>query len=131
MKLTFETNFLVFPKDLNPTNNIIFGGKFMSELDIAAASAVRGILRYSICDSSVTYKMNVTFLGPSFLGDTIHIKAEVTDLRTKSVSVKVLGYREPRNQEGEPNFTLVATANFVFVTKLGEEYTPHGLVMEE
>ena len=131
MKYKFETNFLIFPKDLNPTNHIIFGGKFMAELDIAAASAVRQVLKHSICDTAVTYKMDVTFLGPSYLGDTIHITAEVIELRVKAVGIKVLAYREPKNQKNEDNFNLVATANFVFVTKLGEEYTPHGLVMEE
>jgi acyl-CoA hydrolase len=108
--------------------NIIFGGKFLCELDIAAASAVRQVLRYSECDSAVTYKItNLTFLGPSYNGDTIHIEATIKEVRERAIVISVRAFREPKNQKGEPIFEMVCTSEFVFISTKDGKPHPHGI----
>jgi len=128
MNLKFSTNFVVMPSDCNYHFPMIFGGAFFSKLDLAAACAVSRLLHDSECDSAVTHKVeNLEFLAPAECGDIIFIDCEIVELRKKSVVVAVIAKREKRAQEGQD---LIAKANFVFVTKLGKQFHPHGLSLQ-
>jgi acyl-CoA hydrolase len=130
-------------------NPIIFGGKFMSELDLCAAKCVRRFLYDSTtADGSVTYKMDVTFKAPCYQGDLIFIEAEIVDTGEKSISVSVKAFREQKvfrrtrdplhSDNSYQERVEVAEANFVFISiKVDEEhiqtkpyflpYVKHGL----
>ena len=129
MNTKYETSFLVLPTQCNHKFPLIFGGAFFSQLDLAAACCVRQLLHYTNCDNAVTFKYNGTFHAPSFLGDMIYITAEVTEVRLKTISVRVEAYKEahPTEEIKEPKREHVATADFVFVTMLGDKYVNHGL----
>jgi acyl-CoA hydrolase len=111
---------------------MVFGGAFFSELDLAAASCVNRLLHESECDSAVTHKFSGTFHAPSYAGDIIFIDAKIAELRHKAVVVNVIAFREPRSKgDGQkPVKQLVATAEFIFVTRKGEEYANHNLTLE-
>jgi acyl-CoA hydrolase len=129
--MKFETNFTVLPRDCNYMQPLIFGGEFMARLDIAAAQCVTQLLQHSDteCDNAVTYKANFEFHKPSFQGDTIFINCEITELRYKAVKVEVKAYRTPRVGKF-PKREHVATAEFVFVTRIGDKYAFHGLQLD-
>lgn len=127
MNKTFESSFIVFPEHTNHMSPIIFGGKFMAELDLCAAKCVRRALYDSDwADGSVTYKMDVTFKLPCYQGDLIFLNAEIIDLGKKSITVKVKAYREQeefrrtkdplRSGRKYQERVEVAEANFVFIT---------------
>ena len=42
--MKYTTSFIVFPKHCNHLKDLIFGGAFMAELDLAAAHCVRKAL---------------------------------------------------------------------------------------
>lgn len=124
--IEYENSFSVMPKHCNWHMPMIFGGAFMGELDLCAAAAVSRVLHDSECDSAVTYKANFTFYAPAESGDLIFMKARITELRSKAVSIKVTAHRERRATRGRD---LMAEAEFVFCTKLGDKFHPHGLEM--
>lgn len=128
MTTEFQTNFTVMPSHCNYMTPLIFGGKLMAELDLAAAGAVKGVLRHSECTEAVTYKWGGTFHGPSYLGDILYITATVVELKQNAIVVKCTAYREP-HEDKEPNVRklLVAEADFVFVSKKDGKFHPHGL----
>jgi acyl-CoA hydrolase len=130
MKTQFKTSFLVLPKHTNHHFPLIFGGAFFSQLDIAAYSCVRQVLFNSECDNAVTYKFDGEFVKPSFLGDIIYIECEITEMRFKTISVKVDAFREPSPTDHVENNERihVAKANFVFVTMKNGEYVNHNLI---
>ena len=71
MNLIFENSFVVFPKDTNYNPPMVFGGKILAEMDIAAACCARRLLYSSHIKDAVTVAVNnVSF----FIG------AEVKDL---------------------------------------------------
>jgi acyl-CoA hydrolase len=122
-------SFVVMPAHTNYMYPLIFGGAFMSELDLCAATLVNKLVKKSpTSDSAVTHKADFTFHGPSFAGDVIYMEAEVIELRYKAIKVRIQAYREPRDED---NRYHVATATFVFVTRKGEDYVYHNLTMEE
>jgi acyl-CoA hydrolase len=129
MNLKYETNFAVLPIHTNWKIPLIFGGAFFSQLDLAAASCVRQVLHLSECDNAVTFKFNGTFHAPSYMGDMIYIYAEITEMRQKSITIKVEAYREPHptGEIIEPKRIHVASAEFVFVTMKDGKYQNHGL----
>lgn len=126
MYLEFKTSFIVMPEHCNYMYPMIFGGKFFSELDLAAASAVRRALYSSPtgCDSAVTHKANVTFHAAAESGDLIYLDATIVGGHHKSIVVKVNGSRETKN-----GLELLAEAEFVFVTRLDGKFHRHGLVL--
>lgn len=129
LKTHFNSNFTVMPGDCNYRLPQIFGGRFMSELDLCAASACAQLLQNSDspAEHAVTYKvLNITFLKAAMLGDLITIEAEITELRTTAIVVKVKAYRQPQNIK-HPIPELTATGEFVFVTYAGNVLTPHNL----
>ena len=123
--LTHTNSFVVMPLHTNYMYPLIFGGAFMSKLDLCAATLINGLVkRSSSVDNAVTHKANFTFHAPSYAGDVIYMDAEVVDLGKKSIVVKVEAYREPRDSLDRIH---VATSTFVFVTRMGDEYRPHNL----
>lgn len=137
--MEYRSSFIVFPEHSNHMYPIIFGGKFMTELDLCAAKCVRTALFKSVmADSAVTHKVTITFLKPCYVGDLIEIEADIKSLGTKSLVVSVNAYRV-RKDSRAPDFkivTRVAEAELVFIA-IGEadlaskpEYLPyveHGL----
>lgn len=125
MNLVFENSFTVMPTHCNYMFPMIFGGAFFSELDLCAACCVNRLLHDSECDSAVTHKvLDLTFHKPAFAGDIIFMKAVVTELRNKSITVTVTAEREKRASPGRDH---IVDAKFVFVSKKDGEYHPHGL----
>lgn len=121
--LKHSNSFVVMPTHTNYMYPLIFGGAFMSELDLCAATLVNKLVKKSdSVDNAVTHKADFTFHAPSYAGDVIYMFAKVVELGKKSVVIQVEGYREPRDSD---NHIHVATAKFVFVTRMGDEYRNH------
>lgn len=126
LNLKFETTFVVMPTHCNYHYPMIFGGAFFGEMDLCAAQCVSRLLHASECDSAVTYKYDGTFYAAAECGDIVFLTAEVVELRHKAIKLSVKAYRERRCKPGRD---FVAEASFVFVTKKGDVFTPHGLTM--
>lgn len=125
--MTFSNSFIVMPKDCNYMFPLIFGGAFMAQLDLCAAILANRLVKISdTVNNAVTFKADFEFSGPSYSGDIIRMVAGLLDLKKKSICIKVLAYREPRESLEK---TLVATGNFVFVTRDDEMYREHELKM--
>lgn len=94
---------------------MIFGGAFYSELDLCAATCVNRFLKIknSKCKAAVTHKSDITYLGPTYVGDLIFMEAKVIGTGKKSVSVWVDAFRESR---GSTNKDKVAEGRFVFIS---------------
>jgi acyl-CoA hydrolase len=123
LKTTHSNSFVVMPTHTNYMYPLIFGGAFMSELDLCAATLVNNLVKRSkSVDNAVTHKADFTFHAPSYAGDVIYMEAIVEELGKKSIVVKVQAYREPRDSMERIH---VATSQFVFVTRKGEEYKQH------
>lgn len=124
---TDRTSFVVMPKDLNYMG-IIFGGAFMSQIDLAAATLVNRAIRISPnVDKAVTHKFHVEFSKPCFEGDIVTIKTEIEEVRRKAIRVKFKAYRESRT---ETNKVLVSAGYTVFVTMNENHYINHNLTLE-
>lgn len=128
MNTRYETSFTIMPDQCNYMFPMVFGGAFFSQLDLAAACAVNRLLHDSECNSAVTHKYSGTFHAAAECGDIIFVKAEIIDVRHKSVVVNVRAEREKR---AKPGRDLVATADFVFVTKKDGEFHNHGISIED
>ena len=95
-----ETNFIVMPKDCNwmDGGRLVFGGKMLAEMDLAAAGLIRKILRSSPCDSAVTVGVNnVSFIRGAKAGDLVVLKATLWNTgkklgRSKSIDIKIEGW---------------------------------------
>jgi acyl-CoA hydrolase len=123
LKTTHSNSFVVMPIHTNYMYPLIFGGAFMGELDLCAATLVNNLVKQSrTVDNAVTHKADFTFHAPSYAGDVIYMDATVEELGKKSIVVKVQAYREPRDSMERIH---VATSQFVFVTRKGEEYRQH------
>jgi acyl-CoA hydrolase len=144
MEKKFSTSFTVYPTDANNMFPMIFGGAFFSQLDKAAATAVKRLLYGSDqCKACVTHKFEGTFHKPTYVGDLIFVEAEILSLGKKSVVVEVKAFREkpwyPGNTGVQISRELAAEAKFVFVTIVNDEdvknkpnvlpYHDHGLTM--
>lgn len=124
--LTNKTDFIVMPANTNYMD-IIFGGYFMSQLDLAAATVVNRAIRYSdTADKAVTHKFHVEFSKPSYAGDIITINSEIVDVGRKSIIVKQKAYKETRSDKTK---TLVAVTEIVFVTMNENHYVNHQLTI--
>lgn len=129
MNLKFESNFVVMPADCNYMYPMVFGGEFFARMDLCAASCVGRLLQDSkTCDSAVTYMFEGRFHAAAQCGDLIFMEAEVIDLKGKHVNLVVEAYGEKRAKKGRVH---LATSKFVFVTKKGDQFCPHGLTMPE
>lgn len=133
MNLEHETSFVVMPNMTNymvgrEGRAVIFGGAFLSEMDLCAATCVSRLLQASDCNESVTHKVDVTFHSAALCGDIVFMRAEITGLRKKGIEVYVRAEREKRAVEGRD---LVASGSFVFVSKKKGVFCPHGLSMDD
>lgn len=111
--MNYTTSFIVFPKHCNHHKDLIFGGAFMAELDLAAANCVRKILLSSPneVDNAVTHKAEFEFMKPAYVGDILDLAAFVTSWGKKSITIKVTATRVKRHGSD-----LIAVAEFVFIT---------------
>lgn len=124
--LTFENSFLVLPIHANHMYPLIFGGAFMSQLDLTAATIVTEAVKYSTTvNNAVTHKADFEFIAPSYVGDLITMKAKITGVGKKSISVQVEAYRTSRDSFDK---IKVAVSNFVFATRMDDEYKYHNLI---
>lgn len=126
--MNHSNSFVVMPTHTNYMYPLIFGGAFMGELDLCAATLVNKLVKKSLTvDNAVTHKADFTFHAPSYAGDVIYMDAVVVDFGKKSIVVKVEAYREPRDSSDRIH---VATSQFVFVTRMGDEYKAHNLKLD-
>lgn len=133
--VVYTTSFIVFPSHCNHLKEVIFGGAFMAELDLAAAHAVRRALFETTngVKNAVTHKANFTFLKPCYVGDLIELEATITSVHLKSLTVEV---KARRNTNGV--LDDIAEVEFVFISigDVGDltlhpkflPYREHGLV---
>lgn len=114
-------SFTVFPEDLNYTGSL-FGGKILSEIDIAGIKPIRKMLYLTNCDNVVTARIDrVDFLKPAKLGDLIELTATIFKLGTTSISVFVNVTREDETGIIEK----ICDASLVYVSlRKGKPY-PH------
>jgi acyl-CoA hydrolase len=126
--MNHSNSFVVMPIHTNYMYPLIFGGAFMGELDLCAATLVNKLVKKSnSVDNAVTHKADFTFHAPSYAGDVIYMDATAVELGKKSIVVKVEGYREPRDSSDRIH---VVTSSFVFVSRMGDEYKPHNLRLD-
>jgi len=119
VKTQFDTNFTIMPTETNYMSPLVFGGSFFSHLDMAAAQAANRVLHSSpIAKAAVTHVATVQFLKPCYMGDLIHIHAEVVEVHKKSISINVTAHRE---KPGSGIQEVAAVAKFVFVSILDRD----------
>jgi len=111
--MSFTTSFIVFPKHCNHLKELIFGGAFMAEMDLAAAHCVRRALfdTENGVKNAVTHKASFTFLKPSYVGDLLELEASIKSLGEKSLTVEVKARRN-RNRV----YDNIALGEFVFIS---------------
>lgn len=133
MHTHFTTSFVVFPQDTNYMPPMVFGGKMLAEMDIAAATAVRRLLYSSPAgakDAVTVGVESVKFHAGAEVKDLIFLDAEIVKVGIKSVSVQVKGYREHPSRE-QPLRELMCEGLFHFSAyDLGtKKAIPHGLTL--
>jgi len=122
MRLNYESSQIVFPVHTNDRGTI-FGGDFMSFIDLAVAQYVMLLLyeAKSVCQDAVLVSFNVDF----------HDKAVVGDLLTTTVSLDRIGIKsmtfvaQARRIDGK----LMATAKSTFISRKDGEPHAHGIPM--
>lgn len=99
---------------------IIFGGEFMSQIDLCAAQCIRRCLFFndSPCKHAVTHQMNFTFLAPCYVGDNLELRAQITEVRKKSIAGTVTAFRlnVEAEEKNDTAWEKVGVAQFVFIT---------------
>ena len=129
-QIRHETSFVVLPKHCNYQQPLIFGGALFSEMDLCAAVvAEKAVDHTPMVDNAVTHKVNdLVFKAPSFQGDLITLFGELDHFgQGTSLSIFVTAYRRARGDFNSDEPTLVAEAEFIFVTRSGDQYVNHGL----
>ena len=134
---TYTTSFIVFLEHCNHLREIIFGGFFMSQLDLAAAHCVRRALfdAKEGIEHAVTHKAEFEFFKPAYVGDLLELEAEIKSVGVKSLSVEVVAWRNKRRQRDK-----IAVGKFIFIA-VGDvsdlshhpellPYKEHGLRMD-
>ena len=120
-------SFTVFPDDLNYKGSL-FGGKILSEIDIAAIKPVRRMLYNTECDAAVTASIDrVDFLKPAKLGDIVELTATIYKLGRTSINVTVHVTKE--DEFG--NIEKICDAQLVFVSLKDEKPHPHNHYLAE
>lgn len=114
-------SFTVFPEDLNYKGSL-FGGKILSEIDIAGLKPVRRMLYNTGCDNLVTARFDrVDFLKPAKLGDIVELTATICKLGRTSINVSVHVTKE--DEFG--NIEKICDAQLVFVSLKDGKPHPH------
>ena len=124
LNTSHTTNFVVFPEDCNP-NQILFGGKLLSEMDRCAAITTRRFLYDSEIKDAVTINIDkLIFHKPAKVKDLLFINSTIIEVTKKTIKVYVKVERETKDSK-----ELIADGYFTFcaydpVTKKAVE---HGL----
>jgi acyl-CoA hydrolase len=114
-------SFTVFPDALNYAGTL-FGGKLLSEMDLAASNSVRKLLYGTECNGNVTAHLSeVNFISPAFLGDIVEIKTRIIGMGKTSIKVSVKVEKEDLSGE----ITEICSAQFVFVALKDKKPYPH------
>lgn len=112
MRSIYTTSFTVMPNDCNYLMDMLCGGVLLYHMDIAAAMAARRILYGTGCKNALTVALNdVKFLIGATVGDLIKLKAEVITIGIKSLTIKVIGHRENRDNGSDEQ---ICEGTFVF-----------------
>lgn len=91
----YTTSFVVMPKHCNYLGDMIFGGELLSQMDIAAAMAVRRAMYNCEHKKAVTVRVtNVNFMVAALVGDLIQLEATVDEVTNRTLIVHVYGWRE-------------------------------------
>lgn len=126
-KIKYQTDFIVFPEQINIVGTL-FGGALLGKMDIAAATLARKLLYKTEADGAVTASMDkVDFLCPGHLGDLIIIDSELKSLGVTSMIIKCTVKREDNRGFSE----VICTANFTFVAIKNGKKHPHNLSFEK
>lgn len=121
--------FTVMPADTNYMYPMVFGGKVLAEMDIAAAQRVRSLLNENhshLCAVTVAVD-KVTFFAGAEVGDIVILKSHILRMGIKSIKIKVEGVRQCK---GSSESYKLCTGEFTFVTKnhsTDDKGTSHGL----
>lgn len=122
-QLTSSYSFTVFPDSLNYAGTL-FGGKLLSEMDLAASNAARKWLYHTSCHSLVTAQLSeVNFKSPGMLGDIVEINCTLTKVGMSSITVLVNVTKESKTGQGG----VICTARFVFVALKDGVPFPHDI----
>lgn len=110
----FETSFVVMPQDTNYMPPMVFGGKVMAEMDIAAGMAVRrAIIDSPTAKDAVTTRVtDIEFHVGAKIGDLIFLKAEIIRTGFTSITIQVNGVRELKDGRRQK----ICNGIFTFVT---------------
>lgn len=111
--MRYTTSFIVFLEHCNHLKELIFGGAFMAQMDLAAAHCVRRLLFDAAegVEHSVTHKASFEFHKPAYVGDLLELESEIMSLGEKSIVVQVIAWRNKRR-----NRVKIATGDFVFIS---------------
>lgn len=129
----FSTSFIVFPQDTNYMYPMVFGGKVMAEMDIAAAMAVRRalIVSHTAKDAVTTRARNIQFHVGATVGDLVELNAKIVKLGVTSIEIDVEGFRELKDGTRE----RICNGVFTFVTvefqnERSFSKVPHNLTLD-
>lgn len=111
-------------------SGVIFGGKFLAEIDMTCAELCRRCLYDSEnCSEIYTHKIeSLEFVAPATLGDIVKIYADIVELKKKAMVVEFRAYTERR---GTGENVKVAYGKLVFVSHQDGQIQPHGLILEK
>lgn len=108
-----STAFTVMPQHSNYMS-MVFGGEMLSRIDICAAECVRRFLYSSpVKLYALTVKVDVEFHIGAEIGDIVFLEAEIESVGIKSITTKVVGYRETSSGKRDK----ICSGNLRFVTK--------------
>lgn len=115
-------SFTVFPEFLNYAGSL-FGGKLLSEMDLAASNCARRLLYGTHCDGLVTAQVSeVNFLVPAALGDIVELHTTVVSVGRTSLKIGIKAVKEGISGVREK----ICEAQFVFVAlKDGQPHIHH------
>lgn len=111
--IQYEHKLIIFPQDTNYMPPMVFGGKMLSEMDIAAAGCVRRACNDSPAKHAVTTRItDVEFHVGAEVGDLIIMTATISKLGVTSIEVTVKGIREHKDGKTED----ICCGKLIFVT---------------
>jgi len=128
--LSLTTYWTIMPKDTNYMFPLVFGGAMMSQVDEAAATHARMLLKWSDCDKTVTHKADFDFTAKSYSGDTIRFVSTLVEVRDNALKFVVEAFRSALPSEEKPDcveFEQIGRHELVFVTMKGDKFKPHNL----
>lgn len=137
--MIYQSSFVVFPEHTNyMLCDMVFGGKMLSEIDIAAHTAVRRLINYQSDLSQMVHTLlpvtvgieKCSFTTPAYVGDTIEIYAKVISVGVKSIKCHVT-YKVIRNAPKNPVENMgECIISFVTLSYTTKKPVPHYLTMD-